>query len=58
MELKGQTVYVVNSFDKDDAISDYRVFADKNEALKYEAKANKREKQFGGHAYTDTVTIS
>jgi hypothetical protein len=58
MELEGQTVYVVCSFDSNDALSDYKIFADKGEALKYEAKADKREKRYGGHAYTDTVTIN
>jgi len=58
MELKGQTVYVVNSFDRYDALSDYRIFADHAEAIKYEAEADKREKRYGGHAYTDTVTIN
>jgi hypothetical protein len=58
MELKGQTVYVVNSFDSDDALLDYKIFADESEALKYKIKADKRERQYGGHAYFDTTTIN
>jgi hypothetical protein len=58
MELKGQTVYVVCSFDNRDALADYKIFADKAEALKYEAKADKRERRHGGYAYIDTTTIN
>lgn len=56
-ELKGKTVYVVCSFDANDVLSDYRIFADKDEARTEERKADKREKRYGGHAYIDTVTI-
>jgi hypothetical protein len=58
MELKGQKVYVVCSFNSEDALSDYKIFADPVEAEKYQAKAHKREQRYGGHAYIDTTTIS
>lgn len=58
MELKGQTVYVVCSFDSNDVLSDYKIFADAADAEKYQATADKREKRYGGHAYIDTTTLN
>jgi hypothetical protein len=58
MEFKGQVVHVVYSFDTNDVLTDLRIFADKHEARDYEIKANKREKRYGGHAYTEPVTVN
>ena len=57
MKLQGQTVYVVHIFDSNDAVRDYEIFADRDEALEYEAQANKRAKKSSRHAYMQPANI-
>jgi hypothetical protein len=58
MNLRGQTVYLVCSYDQNDVLCDFKIFADHAEALRYETEADKKERRHGGHAYTDTTTIN
>lgn len=56
--LKGQTVYVVNTFKKrnDEAIG-YEIFADKVDAVRAAAVINSTTNKTGEYAYYDTATI-
>lgn len=56
--LKGQTVYAVNTFKKrnDEAIS-YKIFANLEDAIKAAAIINAATKKTGEYAYYDVATI-
>jgi hypothetical protein len=51
MELKGQTVYVVNTFNRDDILQGYRIFADRADAV------NRKGEKYGDYAYVESSTI-
>lgn len=55
--IKGQTVYVVTEFNREDIVQEFVLYADKNEADKAAGKANHRAKQYGGYAYAEETTI-
>jgi hypothetical protein len=57
MELKGQTVYVVNTFNRDDIAQGYQIFANKADALKAEKATNLKGKKYGDYAYTESSVI-
>lgn len=57
MELKGQTVYVVNTFNREDIAQGYQIFANKADALKAEKAANLKGKKYGDYAYTEPAVI-
>lgn len=57
MELKGQTVYVVNTFNRDDIAQGYQIFASRADAEKAEKAANRKGKQYGDYAYTESFVI-
>lgn len=56
--LKGQTVYVVNTFKKrnDEAVG-YEIFANLDDATKAAAIINAATKHTGEYAYYDAATI-
>jgi hypothetical protein len=57
MELKGQTVYVVNTFNRDDIAQGYQIFATRLDAEKAEKEANRKGKKYGDYAYTEPSVI-
>jgi hypothetical protein len=57
MELKGQTVYVVNHFNREDIAQGYQIFADRSDAEKAEVAANREGRKYGDYAYTESSTI-
>jgi hypothetical protein len=57
MELKGQTVYVVNTFNRDDILQGYRIFADRADAVKYANAENRKGEKYGDYAYVESSTI-
>jgi hypothetical protein len=58
MELKGQTVYVVDMFNADDIAQGYEIFANIADAKKAEAAYNRKGKKYGDYAYWTAATIS
>jgi hypothetical protein len=57
MELKGQTVYVVNTFNREDIAQGYQIFAHPTDAAKAEKAANLKGKKYGDYAYTEPAVI-
>jgi uncharacterized protein YegP (UPF0339 family) len=58
MELKGQTVYVVDHFNREDIAQGYEVYASLADAKKAVEVANRKGKKYGDYAYFNIVTIS
>ena len=57
MELKGQTVHVVNTFNRDDIAQGYEIFADRSDAVKAANAANRKGEKYGDYAYVESSNI-
>ena len=57
MELKGQTVHVVTTFNRDDIAQGYEIFADRPDAVKAANAANREVEKYGYYAYVESSNI-
>ena len=58
MELKGQMVYVVNIFNREDIAQSYQLFANRADAVKAANAANRKGEKYGDYAYVESSTIN